>query len=255
MKKGDSLEDFVQYVYSRLLVLNDYKNILVSKKVKIKGKSNALNEFDVYYEFMHLNLTCKVVIECKDWKYPVDIGEVRDFAQKIDDVGGCQIVGVMVSKNGYQSGAKTFANSCGITLLTISDLPNIYEIVAGIIKKSFLPDENIVGDPFWTIMEVTNGKMTGNYLSLECELNTIRPTIPLFYSKYLAEKNLEYRLNKKDYCVRGISQYQLNSLLSFSQFGNPQFAVFYMPVIKNNDGNTYCVLLEADEIRKNYYRG
>ena len=32
---GKSLEDYAQYVYSRLLELNDYENTLVSTKVSI----------------------------------------------------------------------------------------------------------------------------------------------------------------------------------------------------------------------------
>jgi len=64
---GKKLEDYAQYVYSRLLELNDYENTLVSTKVTIKGQSGATNEFDVYYQFTHLNIECRVAIECKDW--------------------------------------------------------------------------------------------------------------------------------------------------------------------------------------------
>ena len=83
---GKSLEDYAQYVYSRLLELNDYENTLVSTKVTIKGQSGATNEFDVYYQFTHLNIECRVAIECKDWKNKVSIKEIRDFSTKLQDV-------------------------------------------------------------------------------------------------------------------------------------------------------------------------
>lgn len=48
MKAGASLESYTQYVYSRLLSLNDYEEVIVSKNVAIQGKSGATNEFDVF---------------------------------------------------------------------------------------------------------------------------------------------------------------------------------------------------------------
>lgn len=137
MKAGERLESYVQYVYSTLLSLNDYEESIVSTNVTIKGKSGATNEFDVFYQFMHLNIECKVAIECKDWKKAVSVGQVRDFSAKIEDVGMGQFLGVMVSKNGYQDGTITFAKSKGITLLTEKELPNMPQLIAGIIKKDF----------------------------------------------------------------------------------------------------------------------
>ena len=63
---GKRLENYAQYVYSQLLQLNDFDNTLVSKRVTIRGQSGATNEFDIYYQFSHLNVECKVAIECKD---------------------------------------------------------------------------------------------------------------------------------------------------------------------------------------------
>lgn len=250
MKQGDTLENFVQYVYSRLLELNNYKNILVSTKVKIKGISGVYNEFDVYYAFKHLNLNCKVVIECKEWEKLVDVGEVRDFAEKINDIGYCQVIGVMVSKNGYQNGAKKVADMKGIKLLTVDDLPSIFDIIAGMIQKGFLPDEFEVGDPFWTIMEFENGNVTGTYLSIQKD----RPTIPLFFSPKLASIVLEKYIDKDRYCIRGVSQYQLKKLIDIHEIGNVQFAVFYFPILSEESVETPYVLMEATDIEKAFYR-
>lgn len=250
MKKGDALENFVQFVYSRLLELNNYKNVLVSTNVKIKGISGVYNEFDVYYEFRHLNLNCKVVIECKEWEKPVDVGEVRSFAEKINDIGYCQVIGVMISKNGYQSGAKKVADIKGIKLLTVDDLPSLVDIIAGIIKKGFLPDESEVGDPFWTIMEIKDGNVTGTYLFIQKD----RPTIPLFFSSKLASIVLKKYIDKNRYCVRGVSQYQLRKLLDIHEIGNVQFAVFCSPILSEKSVETPYVLMEAADVEKVFYR-
>lgn len=73
----------------------------------------------------------------------------------------------MISKSGYQDGALKYAETSGIKVLTGEDLPSIPQIVAGIIKKAFLPSERCVGEPFWTIMECHNGNVTGTYLNIQ----------------------------------------------------------------------------------------
>lgn len=46
---GKKLESFVQYVYTKLLSLNGYDDVIVSTNVSIKGLSGSTNEFDVFY--------------------------------------------------------------------------------------------------------------------------------------------------------------------------------------------------------------
>ena len=46
------------------------------------------------------------------------------------------------------------------------DLPSLGEIVAGVIKEAFLPDEATQVAPFWTLMEIQSGEITGTYFSL-----------------------------------------------------------------------------------------
>ncbi len=119
-------------------------------------------EFDVYYEFEHLNIKHRIAIECKDWSKPVTIGEIRDFSAKLDDLNN--ISGVMVSKSGYQAGAKQYAQEKGIQLMEEKDLPTFTDIVAGVIKKAFLPDKSVEGRPFWTLMEVQNGEIQAHIM-------------------------------------------------------------------------------------------
>ena len=248
MKAGENLEKYIQYVYSKLLELNDYEDVIVSRNITIQGKSGATNEFDVFYQFKHLNIECKVVIECKDWKSPVSIGHVRDFASKIEDVGMGQFLGVMVSKNGYQDGAKMFAKSKGITLLTEKEIPSLSQLLSGIIQKAFLPNKNTKGDPFWTLMEVNNGKTTGTYYA--CKLPKL--SIPLFYSKEFASRMLCNLPDAKRFEVRGISQYQLKGLIAQMKVLNVSAVVYCLPYW--NEYNTEIPLIEisAQQLEKEY---
>ncbi len=249
--KGEMLESYVQYVYSKLLELNDYEDVIVSRNVTIKGKSGATNEFDVFYQFQHLNIECKVAIECKDWKSPVSVGEVRDFAAKIEDIGMGQVIGVMISKSGYQDGALKYAETSGIKVLIGEDLPSIPQIVAGIMKKAFLPSERSVGEPFWTIMECHNGNVTGTYLNIQ-ENEDADPIIPLFYSNKIAELFLSRYEDADSYCVRGVTQYQLKGLLALEEIGNPQFAIFFIPMLVETGNELASVCLTAKEVAENY---
>lgn len=250
---GKKLESYVQYVYGRLLELNDYDDVIVSTNATIRGKSGATNEFDVFYQFAHLNMECKVVMECKDWQQPVSIKEVRDFVAKIEDVGMGQYIGVMISKNGYQDGAQKYAGANGIKLLKESELPSIPQLMVGIIQKAFLPSEKCVGEPFWTIMEFKNGNLTGTYMSIQEKEDDV-PVIPLFYSYKMAELVLSKYTDANCYCIRGVTQYQLRRLLALEEFGHPQFAIFYQPMILKEKNELPCVVLTANEVEENYLR-
>lgn len=250
---GEKLESYVQYVYSKLLELNDYDDVMVSTNVTIKGKSGATNEFDVFYQFQHLNIECKVVMECKDWNHPVPVGEIRDFVAKIEDVGMGQVIGVMISKNGYQSGALKYAETNGIKLLTEGDLPCISQILLQIIQKAFLPTERSIGEPFWIIMECDNGSVIGSYFSFQ-ETEENEPLIPLFYSNKIAELFLSRYEAADCYCVRGVTQYQLRGLLELEELCNFKFAIFYLPIMLEVENELPFVCLTAKEVSENYLK-
>lgn len=245
MKKGEYFESFVAYVYSNLLKFSDC-NSIVSRNISIKGLSGSTHEFDVYYDFYHLDMLFRVAIECKDWERPVDKGRVQEFWAKIDDLNN--IAGVMIAKSGYQAGALQFAESKGIMLLTIQDLPSFTQILARNIEWLLLPDEKAVGQPFWTLMEKDNNHLTGNYFSLNPDPES---QVPLFYTKNLAKLFLNYLPDKEHWCVRGISQAQLKALVEISMnLSHQQFALCPLPTIR--DLQVEFILLDAKEIQQNY---
>ena len=88
------------------MLLLDEDNTIVKKNITLE-KDNSKYQIDVYYEFTKANIKHRVAIECKNWEKPVDRKEVAYFESYINHLRN--ITGVIVSKNGFTSGAKEYA--------------------------------------------------------------------------------------------------------------------------------------------------
>lgn len=107
-------ELFTRHVYQKLVNNDVLKPTLVQHNVKLKGKSACEHQIDVYWEYEIAGCLHRVAIECKNYNSPVEIGNVRDFKGVLDDLNN--VNGIMVSAQGYQSGAKKYAEQYGILL-------------------------------------------------------------------------------------------------------------------------------------------
>lgn len=210
MKTGTSLEQDVQRVYSFLLNMRD-EGVVVGNRVFMAGKSGVQHEIDVFYEFSKAGIRHRVAIECKDWATPVTKGQIQEFESKLRDIGA--ITGVVVSRNGYQSGADTFAKFNDILPLRFEDLPSFRVLLAERLKTVALPDEDYIGEPFWIIMEIRNGKTTGTHYATR-DFAAGKALIPLTFSRYHAERLFrEAGLNPRQWAVRGLPRFALRAFL------------------------------------------
>lgn len=108
-------EKFAQDIFQTLLDDEEIKPIKVQHNVNIKGRSGCKHQIDVYWEFEIACVTHRVAIECKNYNTSnIPIGRIRDFYGALADIGN--ITGIFVCKNGYQSGAVSFAKYYGIDL-------------------------------------------------------------------------------------------------------------------------------------------
>ena len=96
--------------------------------VKLIGKSGQKHQIDVYWEYQYDNTTFKIVIECKNYNHTVSIGKVRDFFGVLYDLEN--VKGIMVTKKGYQEGAKKFGAHYGIDLMELREPEEGEAIVA-----------------------------------------------------------------------------------------------------------------------------
>ena len=147
MNPNTEYEKFAQEVYQELVAADVVKTTIVKRDVKLKGKSGQAHQIDVYWEYEIADVKHKVAIECKNYKSKVSIKAVRDFYGVLDDLNN--VTGIMVTKIGYQEGAKKFATHHGISLKELRT-PNQDEGIIGeleiqihakIRRRLFLIDE------------------------------------------------------------------------------------------------------------------
>lgn len=113
MNQNTEYEKFTQEIYQEL---NNAKGIttIVEHNVKLTGKSGQKHQIDVYWEYEIANVRYKVAIECKNYNRKLSIDKVNAFRGLLDDF--IDVRGIMITKKGYQTGAKKIADSCGINL-------------------------------------------------------------------------------------------------------------------------------------------
>lgn len=128
MNDNIEYEKFTQEIYNEILKNLYVKNIDVKHNVKLTGKSGQKHQIDVYWEYQYDNTTFKIVIECKNYNHTVSIGKVRDFFGVLYDLEN--VKGIMVTKKGYQEGAKKFGEHYGIDLMELR-VPEDGEAIIG----------------------------------------------------------------------------------------------------------------------------
>lgn len=114
MNQNTEYENFTQEIYQKLINDEDINTIDVKHNVKLLGKSGQRHQIDVYWEYEFAGIIQKVVIECKNYIRKVSVDKVNAFCTVISDLS--DVKGIMVTKVGYQSGAKKIATHYGITL-------------------------------------------------------------------------------------------------------------------------------------------
>ena len=89
----------------------------------LRGRSTG-HQVDVLWEFVAPDGSPRrVLIECKRWKDPLDQGRVFAFKAVVDDLDTPELptTGVMVTTNGYQSGARDVAGTYGVEILQLRE--------------------------------------------------------------------------------------------------------------------------------------
>lgn len=209
MGKGDDFEKVIEEIYLRLSI-KERINAKVQRKVAMTGDDGATHEIDILYSFEHFGVYYQVAIECKNWKNPINVGELRNFDYKLNHIGG--INGIFISaESEFQDGACKVAEYNGIKLIKFKDF-DVFAMYKNI--KYLKPDFDVVGDPFWMLMD-TDGETP---IAQNCIISN---TILLFSSKKIAEAyKLENFENKCNIIVVGVSQEHLKEIQHFNAHNN-----------------------------------
>jgi hypothetical protein len=94
-------------------------NSKVSHNVRLTGKSGAQRQIDVLVEDKVGQYDIRIVLDCKDYKHPVDIKDVEECAGLFEDVSAMR--GVIVCPAGFTKNAKARAQQLQIDLYSPID--------------------------------------------------------------------------------------------------------------------------------------
>lgn len=128
---GVSYESLTQGFFQAILDQDSVKNVRVERNVKLGGRS-TVHQVDVFWSFEVAGVAYHTVVQCKDWNSRVKQEQVLAFSAVLDDIPG-QPRGILVSKDGFQSGAESVAKAHGIALYRLREADEDYW--AGRIKK------------------------------------------------------------------------------------------------------------------------
>ena len=114
MNQNTEYERFTQEIYQQLVDSDVVKATTVQHNVKLIGRSGQKHQIDVYWEYEIAGNMHKVAIECKNYNKSVPLSVVQGFKGVLDDLNG--VNGIIVTKKGFQIGAKQYAKEWGYTL-------------------------------------------------------------------------------------------------------------------------------------------
>ncbi len=97
-------------------------NAQVTHDEKIKGKSGTDRQIDMAIRYSIGQFEILVIVDCKDWRNPVDIGDVGQFIDMVEDVSANK--GALICNAGFTKGAKNRAKEKGIDLFRVVDTEN-----------------------------------------------------------------------------------------------------------------------------------
>src|SRR5262245_28658186 len=117
---GIPYELIVQSIFQEILDQERAHTIQVKHNVELQGRTTT-HQIDVLWHFSIGGIVYTTLVQAKDWKSKIKKETVLAFRAILDDIPG-QPHGVLVTRSGFQSGAKTLAEKHGIKLYLLRPL-------------------------------------------------------------------------------------------------------------------------------------
>lgn len=134
MNANTEYELFTREVYRQLSAYYQTGFTKVQHSIKLKGRSGCEHQIDVYWKYKKDGIEHRVAIECKNYNKAVPKEKVCAFYGILVDLD--DVEGVMISKKGFQKGAKQYAEHYGISLKELRE-PEREETILGELNVRF----------------------------------------------------------------------------------------------------------------------
>lgn len=156
------------------------EKIHVKHNSRLKGKSGVTHQIDVYARYERDGKTYDIIIDAKNWNKRVSKGEVFKMKCVRDDLPR-KVTGIVVSKNGYQKGAKKFADYYGIGVYCLA--PSLDSIKLSLTIPSIsAKDVVIVFDEKWNFQYAEQCNIPKEVVSTLMSTYRNLQFLPLLYS-------------------------------------------------------------------------
>lgn len=116
---GIPYEILTQQIFQTLHDQSQIKNIKVQHNIELQGKQ-LKHQIDVYWEYELGGIIYRAIVQAKDWGQAVTQNQLLSFKAILDDLPG-QPRGIFVTRTGYQSGAREYAEANGIKLYELRE--------------------------------------------------------------------------------------------------------------------------------------
>ena len=245
LRKNPGLKANVISMYKSHFQSEGFFRPRIAENVTISGKLKE-HTVDIYFEFIQMNNLERTVIKVIEGT-KVTENDMWEFANVLKDLHFLA-KGIIYYDDRVSSGAKKVAELTNIDLKKFDLLDEVRKSALSAVKV-MLPDEEIIGDPFWTVMETEqdSDKNTENY-------EMVNDSILLFLSKKQA---INYcRKIKKCAKVLGISQNHLKVLVSLQEKGMfPDFSIAIPEFEQLQENSIVCYSIPHESFKKFYLRG
>src|SRR5262249_7559290 len=111
---GIPYELLVQAIFQEILQQDRVPNVSVQHNVRVRGRTTK-HQVDVLWRFLVGGIEYTTVVQAKDWRAKITKAAVLAFRAVLDDIPG-QPRGIVVTRTGFQSGARELAERHGMGL-------------------------------------------------------------------------------------------------------------------------------------------
>jgi restriction endonuclease len=121
---GIPYEMALQQIFQEIHDREPGRTIKVEQNILIEGRS-ARHQIDLRWEFTIAGIKHLTIVQARDWNQTIKQESVFAFREILDDIPG-QPRGLIVTRRGFQRGARKYAEAHGIKLFTLrQELPGI----------------------------------------------------------------------------------------------------------------------------------